>query len=108
MALTVTTGREVLRDAGLKMILLTLTGDNSYATGGYSLADATLGFNTVFAVLFPEGNVWSTGHVARYNSSTKKIMAYTDSASASLPLAELANASTALNGATLPILVLGI
>jgi hypothetical protein len=55
-------------------ICVDVTLDNSYPTGGYTLATSTLGVDGVTDYVFAQAT--TTGHLPVYNYATKKLMVF--------------------------------
>ena len=76
----------------------TVGASDTYATGGFAFLPATVGLTTFVSVL---PVTFSTGHWGIYLPATGKIQVFSAAAT------ELANASTALQGATFTVLAKG-
>lgn len=77
MAVTVTLSGDWLESVGSKRAVnFSVTGDNSYPTGGYALTAAQVGLG---AVDFWEFNS-TGGYVVAYNAATSKLLFYIDGA----------------------------
>lgn len=55
-------------------VVLDVTLDNSYPTGGYALTPATLGVDGATDYVFAQAT--TTGHLPVYNYGTKKLMVF--------------------------------
>jgi hypothetical protein len=94
---------------GPSAVLVNATFDNSYPTGGESLAPGDLGLSEIFFVFAsPDAAGGAAGFVFQYDYTTKKLKAFDEGGAADAPLTELADTSSDLDGDTVKLLVLGI
>ena len=96
MALTVGTPVKAGVFGDLKYVLVDITWDNAYATGGIALTPNQVGLSVIYAVL-PSGNAYDAqgAVIPAYSTSTSKLVALgADGAAAGVTfLKEVANAA---------------
>lgn len=93
-----------------KVVYKKITFDNTaYATGGFTVTAASLGLNKILDVHATPAtdSGATTAYVMRFNHTSGKIQAFTSNGAAPAALAELPNASTALNGFVTHLRVVG-
>ena len=56
-----------------------ITGDASYATGGYTISPAKVGLKNIHGVVLASANTAGIGTSPRWNSQTGKLMLYNGS-----------------------------
>lgn len=86
----------------LQYKVITFTGDSSYATGGYALAAADVGMNSILFVQFSD----AAGYNAVYDYSTGKIKLNVTGAAANAVLNEVPNA-TNVSSVAFRVLIFG-
>jgi len=97
MAITVANA-SVDNPGGIRLKAATLTFDNSYPTGGYSVTPAQLGFISAIDGMVLGGTANNTtGVVAAWNPTTQKVQCYLSNGISPALLNEAPN-TTALTG----------
>lgn len=88
-----------------RIAVTTVTGDSSYATGGYAITANQFGFSRITAIV-PVGN---TGYVPVWDSTNSKLKVFyvDNNAAADSALIEVP-AATDLSAATFTVLAFGI
>ncbi len=74
-------------------VLVTVTPDTSYLTGGYSIKPSDIGLVTIDSADAGAGDGTTTAVVWKYNTGTQKLQAYWTGAGLSAVLAEVTNAT---------------
>jgi len=96
MAATVTTVKSFVT-GDRRVSIVNVTGDASYATGGYALTNQQIGGDLETDLVIP--TTATTGHTAAWNASTGKLMFFAGGT-------EVTNA-TNVSTVTVPVLVYG-
>lgn len=110
MALTVARTKDMVSKGGppqgIKMRIITFTGDNAYPTGGYALTPAAVGLDTAILGVVAIGNSTATYSLA-WDAVNSKLLWMRMGAALSLAFAQAANNEAGVNGTVFTALVIG-